>query len=125
MKRCWSTEDWRACIGGDGTGTDPNSRITTIGYEKAKQVPSINDRNARQRQFTYDPVNRETAEKWLDSLNNVIRTISFGYDLAGKLTSASDPDSTYAFGYDNGNRLTTVNNSGTPGIPNVILTYGY
>jgi len=42
---------------------------------------SIIDRNARQRQFTYDPVNRETAEKWLDSLNNVIRTIGFGYDL--------------------------------------------
>ncbi|HMC66205.1 MAG TPA: hypothetical protein VKI65_14810 [Gemmataceae bacterium] len=37
------------------------------------------------------------------------------------MTSASDPDSTYAFGYDNANRLTTVNNSGTPGIPNVIL----
>ncbi len=31
----------------------------------------------------------------------------------------SDPDSTYDYGYDTSGRLETINNSGTPGVPQV------
>src|SRR5262249_17313554 len=102
--------------------TDPNNRSVTYGLDAAGNITSITDRNSLQRQFTYDAANRETAEKWLDSLNNVIRTITFGYNAAGDLTSASDPDSSYAFTYDAKGRLSTVDNQGTPGIARVILT---
>ena len=41
------------------------------------------------------------------------------------MLTATDPDSTYTFTYDALNRLHTVDNAGTPGAPNVVLTYGY
>jgi YD repeat-containing protein len=36
-----------------------------------------------------------------------------------------DSNSSYSYGYDAANRLTSVNNSGTPGVPQVTLSYGY
>ncbi len=49
-----------------------------------------------------------------------------GYcDAADQLSSVSDPDSTYAFTYTAAGELATVNNSGTPGVPQITLTMGY
>ncbi|MGH9208439.1 MAG: hypothetical protein ACRD1G_18110, partial [Acidimicrobiales bacterium] len=52
---------------------------------------------------------------------NVVRTISFAYNADNELTSASDPDSSYAFTRDNLGRVTSLDNSGTPNIPHVVL----
>jgi RHS repeat-associated protein len=41
------------------------------------------------------------------------------------LTSAEDPDSEYAYTYDNVGRVLTVSNSGTSGVPTVVLTAAY
>ena len=48
------------------------------------------------------------------------------YDAAGNVTGISDNQQQYAYTYDADNRLhCTVDNSGTPDVPEVILTYTY
>ncbi|MBI2480562.1 MAG: cadherin-like domain-containing protein [Planctomycetia bacterium] len=54
-----------------------------------------------------------------------IREITYTYDVASQLTGVSDPDSTYAYTYDNLGRVLTVDNDGTTGVANVILTSAY
>ena len=53
----------------------------------------------------------------------VLETISYAYNADGQLTSAASPDSAYA--YDGEGRVTSVDNSGTPNVPNVVLTSQY
>jgi len=54
-----------------------------------------------------------------------IYTISYSYDAANQVTSASDPDSSYAYQYDDLGRVTSVDNNGTPGVPDVVLASQY
>ena len=82
------------------------------------------DRDGRVRDFTYDDLNRQTAEKWMDG-SNVLETISYAYNADGQLTSAASPDSAYAYAYDGGGRTASVDNNGTPNVPNVVLTSQY
>jgi YD repeat-containing protein len=55
----------------------------------------------------------------------VICTISYSYDPANQVTSAADPDSSYAYAYDDLGRVTSVDNNGTPGVSNVVLSNQY
>jgi len=57
--------------------------------------------------------------------NTVVRTIAYAYNADNAVTSASDPSSSYAFTYDNLMRVTSVDNSGTPNIPHVVLASQY
>lgn len=54
-----------------------------------------------------------------------VREITYTYDKASQLTDASDPDSTYEYTYDNLGRMLTVDNDGTSGVPDVVLTSAY
>src|ERR1051325_2822739 len=54
-----------------------------------------------------------------------IRTINYTYDAAGRLASASDPDSSYSYGYDDLGRVTSISNAGTNGMPTVVLNQQY
>ncbi|MEX2120068.1 MAG: RHS repeat-associated core domain-containing protein [Pirellulales bacterium] len=54
-----------------------------------------------------------------------MHTISYVHDAASQLTSVSDAFSAYAFSYNAAGWLTSEDNSGTPGVPNVVLTHGY
>jgi len=98
------------------------TRVTA--YDASGNVARIVDRNNRSREFSHDPLFRRTEEKWMEGATTV-RTVTFTYNDAGELLSASDPDSTSAHTYDNLGRVTVVNNSGTPGVPNVVLTAGH
>ncbi len=64
-------------------------------------------------------------EQWKDAANATIRTLTYTYDQASRLTAASDVDSSYTYSYDPGDRLTQVSNAGTAGVPTVLLDYGY
>jgi RHS repeat-associated protein len=54
-----------------------------------------------------------------------VREITYTYDAASQLLTASDADSSYAYTYDNLGRVLTVDNDGTTGVPNVVLTSAY
>ena len=55
-------------------------------------------------QFEYDTLNHLTAEKW-NSGTTLVRTLSFTYDAADQLLSATDPAATLAYTYDNLGRV--------------------
>jgi YD repeat-containing protein len=102
---------------------DSTDLTRTYGYDAASNLTSLTDRNGREHSYDYDELNRQTQEEWFDDQANLLRTLSFDYDAASQLTRASDPDSTYT--YDLAGRLETVDNTGTSGVPDVVLTYGY
>ena len=104
--------------------TDPLSNSRTFDYDGNDNQTEVIDRNGRRRTFDYDPLNRMTTEHWWDGAAE-IRTMSFTYDAVGNLLTKSDPNSAYTYTYDSLNRLMTVDNAGTPDIPNVVLTYDY
>ncbi len=93
----------------------------TYTYDAQGNRTGITDRNGKTRRFTYDPLNRLTTETWVGTG----RTTTSTYDATGQLTNISDPDATYAYNYDPNGRLLSVNNAGTAGSPNVLMTYGY
>ena len=94
-------------------------------YDAVGNQLSATDRNNRTRRFTYDNLNRQTLEEWLDNSGNAIRTISQSYDAASQILAASDPDSAYSYAYDSDGRLISVDNQGTTGLPRVLLEYAY
>jgi len=106
--------------------TDTNQLGYTITYvrDAMGDVIQKTDRNGLVRNFTYDNLMRETSELWMSG-NTVVRTIAFAYNADNAVTSASDPSSSYAFTYDNLMRVTSVDNSGTPNIPHVVLAGQY
>jgi RHS repeat-associated protein len=107
------------------TDTNPFSQTRTYQYDALGNPIQVKDRNGRIRKFIYDALSRWMAEQWLSSTNAVIRTISLSYDAAGQVTQVSDPDSTYHFTYDALGRQISEDNSGTPGVPNVVLSNVY
>ncbi|MGH7194932.1 MAG: hypothetical protein ACREJM_15565, partial [Candidatus Saccharimonadales bacterium] len=94
---------------------------TTVGYDPSSDVTSIQDADGRVRDFTHDNLRRLTAENWMSG-STIVATMSYGYDLANQLTTASDPNSAYAFAYDGDGNVLTVDNNGTPNVPRVVLT---
>lgn len=107
--------------------TDTNELGDTrrYAYDAVDNLIGMTDRNGRQFEYTYDGLDRQTEEIWLDAVGNPIRTFSYTYDAADQVTTVSDPDSAYTYTYDLAGRLITVDNAGTPGVPNVLLTYTY
>jgi RHS repeat-associated protein len=97
----------------------------TFAYDDNGNSVSTTDRNGRTREFEYDGLNRQVEENWLDDTGNPIRTTNSEYDAASQLIATDDPDSAYNFTYDELGRLVTVDNAGTPGVPNVVLSYNY
>ncbi len=79
--------------------TETNSLgTTTTAYNLDSLATSIQDADGRVREFDYNNDQQLTAENWMSG-NTIIASMAYGYDLAGELTSASDPNSTYAFAY--------------------------
>jgi RHS repeat-associated protein len=83
------------------------------------------DRNGRKTSYSYDALNRQTAENWLDGNNNNIHTLGYQYDAVGHLLTTTNPDSKYAYTYDAVDRITSIDNSGTVGVPAVKFNYSY
>ena len=106
--------------------TDPLGKRTTHAYDPVGNRTTTTDRLGRIRQFAYDADDRLVTEAWKPVGGGAtIRTVTWTYDDAGRLTAVKDPDSQYAYAYDNADRLTGVDNAGSPGMPSVALTYAY
>ncbi|MCC3529455.1 MAG: RHS repeat protein [Microcoleus sp. PH2017_22_RUC_O_B] len=103
----------------------PLNRTRSYTYDSVGNLLTAKDGNNRTRKFVYDQLNRPKEEQWLNSANTPIRTISNTYDAAGQLKNINDPDASYALTYDLAGNLETVDNAGTPNVPNVLLKYTY
>jgi len=106
------------------TDSDQLGHTRSFSYDASGDLLSETDRNGRVRDFTYDNLHRRTSEQWMSG-GTAIYTISYSYDAANQVTSASDPDSSYAYQYDDLGRVTSVDNNGTPGVPDVVLASQY
>ena len=49
--------------------------------------------------YTYNGLGKETAERWWSG-STAVETMTYAYDAAGELISASDPNATYTYAYD-------------------------
>ncbi len=90
-------------------------------YDEADNLVTMIDRLGRRTDYTYDTRNRLTLESWLGAGHD----IEYTYDDNGNLLTATDPSSKLTMSYDARDRLKTVNNTGTPNVPPVVLTYNY
>jgi RHS repeat-associated protein len=90
-------------------------------YNAVNNLTSRTDRNNRTIQFEYDELNRLKKETWLGTTQQINLT----YDLVGNLQTITDLYSALSYGYDNQNRVTTVNNTGTPNFPTILLSQTY
>ncbi len=102
-----------------GTGGGGSQRQDIRSWQFTAAYSSITVR--REIEFAYDDLNRRLSETWVNGDN----TIAYAYDKASNLLSATDSFSGLALTYDARDRLRTVDNAGTPGVPNVVLTYAY
>jgi RHS repeat-associated protein len=93
-------------------------------YDAVGDVVRSTDRDGRVRTFDFDAARRLVAEHWLSG-STVVNTISYQYSAGGQLLSAQDSSSALAYTYDAYGRLTSVDNNGTPGLPDVVLNYSY
>ena len=104
---------------------DPLGKSILYGYDAANNLVQKTDRNGRVTKYSYDNVNRLIKEEWVGANDSIVNTINYRYDAAGNLLSVADVFSALAYTFDARDRVKTVDNSGTPGAPSVILTYGY
>ncbi|MFD7450959.1 DUF6531 domain-containing protein [Kitasatospora sp. NPDC059827] len=82
----------------------PADRATVTAYDAAGQRTTVTQPGGVTRTASYDGLGRLTGENGTGGDANASR--SFGYDLAGRLTSASTPGGNQTFGYDDRGLLT-------------------
>ena len=68
------------------TDTNALGQTGTTAYDVAGNEVSDTDRDGPVRTFSYDALNRKTAEHWLDASGNVTRTTAWSLDAAGRAT---------------------------------------
>lgn len=108
------------------TITDPLSHTTFYGYDADGNLIAVTDRDGRVQEFGYDAVGRKTNEVWRETAGGpAVYAATATFDLAGQELSVSDNSSSYAYTYDDRGRVLTEDNAGTPGLPHMVLTYGY
>jgi YD repeat-containing protein len=105
--------------------TNTLGKARTFTYDQVGNLATKTDRNNRTTKFEYDRLDRLKNEQWKDAANSTVRTFTYDYDAASRLTSAIDPDSSYTYSYDQADRLTQSSNAGTAGVPTVSFDYGY
>jgi RHS repeat-associated protein len=127
--------------------TDPVGNATTFGYDSLHRLVEERDalggartfeydsvgnltrridRNGRLIEYSFDALDRLTKEQWgTADPNDTEFALTFTYDAASNLVTATDPNSTYTYTYDALDRVLTDSNAGTPGAPSITLTSGY
>ena len=113
-----------------GADCDSNLGVAHVGltcYDEEGNLTKTIDRIGRRIEFDHDHAGRATEERWYDVNQDLVQTLTFGYDEVGNMISASGPNSGYAFTYDTLNRLSGADNNpnGTLDVPFVVLTYSH
>jgi RHS repeat-associated protein len=107
------------------TDTNQLGKTRTFSYDAVGNKISTTDRDGRIISNAYDNLNRFTSEKWLASNGTVLNQIVANYDAIGQLSSTYDFNSKYTYTYDLNSRVTSIDNTGTSGVPSVLLNYAY
>jgi RHS repeat-associated protein len=93
-----------------GAGTSDAADFEQLGYDANSNVTSFRNRAAQTLAFSYDFLNRPT----LKDLPGTEPDVTYGYDLLGRLTSASQTGNNLSFTYDAFSRnLTQTGPQGT------------
>ncbi len=85
-------------------------------WDAASHLTQETDRRGLVRDFQINHLNETTAEQWMQG-GTVVNTIATGYNADGEVTTAGDSFSNYALAYDGQGHLASVDNNGTPGVP--------
>ena len=72
----------------------------TYAYDAAGNLTEKIDRDNRVTTYTYNAVNEQVQEDWLDGDGQSIHTTKTYYDAAGQVVGISDPDANYQYSYD-------------------------
>ncbi|OYV78741.1 MAG: hypothetical protein B7Z73_19455, partial [Planctomycetia bacterium 21-64-5] len=116
----WTVDAWNRPV----SETNPAGFTETFAYDANSNLVKQVDFNGQERDFVFNGLNQETAETWMNG-TTVVNTIATAYNADGQVASTGDNFSAYAFGYDGQGNVTSVDNSGTPGAPHVVLTSQY
>ncbi len=100
--------------------TDALEQTTTTEYDAEGNVTALTDPEANRTSFVYGELNRLVRET-----NTLGFSRTFAYDAVGQLLRATDANSTIHYDYDEAGQLLSVDTTGTPGVPSVLLTYAY
>ena len=100
---------------------DPLGNSITFEYNAVDSLVGQIDRNDRRTEFEYDDLDRLVSETWIGT----DQIVTHSYDKASNLTAISDQFSALSYTYDNRDRVLTIDNTGTPGAPSVVLSYTY
>ncbi len=129
--------------------TDPDDNTTTYGYDALGREPSetaphttgtgvtsyVFDGDGNVVQTTdpdgnvitdaYNLLDQLTEEKWYNSASTLTNTIDYTWDNLGEMLTAADDNSAYTFEYNSLGQQTSVDNSGTSGVPDVVLASAF
>ena len=109
-------------LGSPSLVTDPFGRTIRPTFDANGDLISQTDRNGRRIDFAYDAAHRLIRETWNTT---PARVTAYEYWPDGKLRRATDPDSSIQLTYTTLGEVQTVDTSGTPGLPDLRLTYAY
>ena len=95
-------------------------------WDDVDNLVKMIDRNDLETEFDFDGLNRLVEERWIPAGGGLpINTIIYTQNAASELQSVSDTYSTLAYARDSLGRVTSVDNAGTPGVPNVVLDHAF
>lgn len=101
--------------------TYPDNSAESWTYDNAGNKTTYTNRSGQILRYTYDNRNRETNRAWDNSAAPAVAT---GYDLASRVTSRSNSNSTVTYVFDAAGELTSTRQAVSGG-PSINLIYGY
>ena len=118
----------------DLDGSTPVTTTATTGYQYDGDGNMVQktDADGQVTVSAYDALNRQTGQQWYANATDAAtgptaasNVIVYTYDLDGELRSAADDFSSYTYTYNSLGQQTSVDNAGTPGAPEALLSSGY
>ncbi|MFZ0916979.1 MAG: hypothetical protein WAN04_08815, partial [Candidatus Udaeobacter sp.] len=100
--------------------TSPGGSFQSWAYDDAHNLASRTTVHGEIQSFTYDIRNRKTGMSWSNNADSA----TYGFDDAGRLTSAANSNSTVTHQYDDAGRL-TLDRQNVNGLGTVSVNYGY
>jgi YD repeat-containing protein len=97
-------------------------RTEQWGYDTVGRLQTFVNRNSNTQTFTYDALNRMTGFSWDDG--GLTPSVSFGYDVASRLTSVNNANANVTRAYFNDNLLRSETES-IIGASSKTVTYSY